>query len=100
MSRAFAKESDGAEALELPDGPISVHPNLVTAEGPAQIDEALARRHEAHASARTAADRAVVPGIRPDLRYWTARRSTAQLIPAPEGNDKVQFGSIVTISAR
>ena len=32
-----------------------------------------------------------------DLRYWTARRSTAQLMPAPENAEKVQFGSTVTI---
>jgi hypothetical protein len=31
MSRAFVKEPDGAEAFEeLPDRPISEHPNLVT----------------------------------------------------------------------
>ena len=39
MSRAFVKESDGAEALELPDRPISEHPNLVTPQGLAQIED-------------------------------------------------------------
>ena len=79
------------------DRPISEHPNLVTAEGLAQINEALARLHEVHACARTAADRAVIAGLGRDLRYWTARRSFAQLISAPEDNDEVQFGSTVTI---
>ena len=32
-----------------------------------------------------------------DLRYWTARRSTAQQMPAPDQTAKVQFGSTVTI---
>jgi hypothetical protein len=41
MSRAFVKESDGAEALELPDRPISRHANFVTAEGLAQRDATL-----------------------------------------------------------
>jgi transcription elongation GreA/GreB family factor len=61
------------------------------------MNETLARLHEAHARARTAADRAALASIGRDLRYWNARRSTAQLIPAPESNDKVQFGSTVTI---
>lgn len=96
MSRAFVKESDCPEALERPDRPISQHPNLVTAEGLAQMDETLARLHEAPAGARTAADRAGIASVGRDRRYWTARRSTAQLIPAPECNSKVQFGPIVT----
>jgi transcription elongation GreA/GreB family factor len=97
MSRAFVKESDGAEALELPNRPVSDHPNLVTAAGLAQMDEALARLHAAHARAQTAGDRSVLAGVGRDLRYWTARRSSAQLVPPPASNDKVQFGSTVTI---
>lgn len=97
MSRAFVKESDGAEALELPDRPISGHPNLVTATGLAQMDEALARLHEAHALAQTAGDRSALASLGRDLRYWGARRSSAQLVPPPASNDKVQFGSTVTI---
>jgi transcription elongation GreA/GreB family factor len=96
MSRAFVKESDGAE-VELPDRPISEHPNLVTAEGLAQMDGLLARLHEAHARAQTAADRSALASIRRDLRYWTARRSTAQVVPLPSNHDKVQFGATVTI---
>ena len=49
MSRAFVKEPDGAEAQELPDRPISEHPNLVTPQGLAQIEETLTRLHEQHA---------------------------------------------------
>jgi transcription elongation GreA/GreB family factor len=97
MSRAFVKESDGAEALELPDRPISDHPNLVTAEGLAQMDEALARLHEARARAQVSGDRSALASVGRDLRYWTARRSSAQLMPAPESSGKVQFGSTVTI---
>jgi transcription elongation GreA/GreB family factor len=96
MSRAFVKESDGTE-VELPDRPISDHPNLVTAAGLAQMDDALARLHEAHARAQAAGDRSVLASVGRDLRYWTARRSSAQLIPPPASNDTVQFGSTVTI---
>ena len=98
MSRAFVKEPDGAEAFEeLPDRPISEHPNLVTPQGLAQIEERLTRLHEQHAQAQASGDRAALASIGRDLRYWTARRSTAQPMPGPEQTDKVQFGSTVTI---
>lgn len=98
MSRAFVKEPDGGDAFEeLPDRPISEHPNLVTPQGLAQIEDTLARLHDEHAKAQVAADRAALANTARDLRYWTARRSTAQVMPAPEQTDKVQFGSTVTI---
>ena len=97
MSRAFVKEPDGAEAAELPDRPISEHPNLVTPQGLAQIEDTLTRLHEQHAHAQASGDRAALASVGRDLRYWTARRSTAQVMPAPEDTEKVQFGSTVTI---
>ncbi|HKS64549.1 MAG TPA: transcription elongation factor GreA [Xanthobacteraceae bacterium] len=97
MSRAFVKESDGAETAELPDRPISEHPNLVTPQGLAQIEDALSRLHEQHAQAQASSDRAALASAGRDLRYWTARRSTAQVMPVPEDTEKVQFGSTVTI---
>jgi transcription elongation GreA/GreB family factor len=98
MSRAFVKEPDGADAFEeLPDRPISEHPNLVTPQGLARIEATLARLHEQHAQAQAAGDRASIAHAARDLRYWTARRSTAQLMPEPAGTGKVQFGSTVTI---
>ena len=98
MSRAFVKEPDGGDAFEdLPDRPISGHPNLVTPQGLAQIEDTLARLHEEYGKAQVAADRAALAHAARDLRYWTARRSTAQVVPAPEQTDTVQFGSTVTI---
>jgi transcription elongation GreA/GreB family factor len=98
MSRAFTKEPDEGEALEdLPDRPISEHPNLVTAQGLAQIEDALARAHQELTRAQAASDRGAIAHAGRDLRYWTARRSTAQLMPAPENIGTVQFGSTVTI---
>ena len=99
MSRAFTKEPDEGEAVEdLPDRPISEHPNLVTPQGLAQIEDAMARAQEELTGGQKANDRAAIAHAGRDLRYWTARRSTAQLMPAPEGADKVQFGSTVTIA--
>jgi transcription elongation GreA/GreB family factor len=98
MSRAFTKEPDEGEAVEdLPDRPISEHPNLVTPQGLAQIEDALTRAQEELTRAQASADRAAIAHAGRDLRYWTARRSTAQVMAAPENADKVQFGSTVTV---
>jgi transcription elongation GreA/GreB family factor len=99
MSRAFVKEPDGADAYEdLPDRPVSEHPNVVTAEGLAQIEETLTRLNQEHAQAQAAQDRGAIARVARDLRYWSARRSTAQVAPAPGDPTHVQFGSTVTIT--
>ena len=96
MSRAFVKElEDGVE--ELPERPISPHPNLVTAEGLAYIEAEVTRLQQEHAAAQAANDRTALARAARDLRYWTARRATAQLVPAPSDRSKVHFGSTVTI---
>ena len=97
MSRAFVKEQDGAEALELPDRPISEHPNLVTPQGLARIEATLTRLHEQHAQAQASADRAALAAVARDLRYWTARRNTAQVVTPPADAAEAHFGSTVTI---
>lgn len=96
MSRAFVKETDDAFD-ELPDRPVSPHPNLVTPAGLAAIDATLARLEAEHAAARATGDRAVLAALSRDLRYWTARRASAQVIAAPTDEAKVQFGSKVTM---
>ena len=43
MSVAFTKEEDSeSQAANLPDRPVSPHPNLVTAKGLAELEAALA----------------------------------------------------------
>src|SRR5713101_6846552 len=91
MSRAFVKDLEDA-VEELPDRPISPHPNLVTAEGLARIEAEVARLQQEHAAAHAANDRAAR-----DLRYWTARRASAQLVPEPNDRSKVHFGATVSI---
>ena len=56
MSRAFVKDLDDT-VEELPDRPISSHPNLVTAEGLAHIEAEVARLQQEHAAAHAAGDR-------------------------------------------
>ena len=97
MSRAFVKEDDGAGIEPLPDRPVSPHPNIVTAEGLALIDRNLADLQERHAAALQAEDRAAQAAIARDLRYWSARRPSAQVVKAPDTPAKVAFGTTVTI---
>ena len=53
MSVAFTKEGDlEATAADLPDRPVSPHPNLVTAEGLAALDAALSAARAAYAACR------------------------------------------------
>jgi transcription elongation GreA/GreB family factor len=97
MSRAFVKERDADFLEELPDRPISEHPNDVTAQGLAQIEQALAAANDAYAAAQLAADRAALATAGRALRYWTARRETARVVPEPTDKSQVRFGASVTI---
>jgi transcription elongation GreA/GreB family factor len=95
MSRAFVKDADEVE--ELPDRPISDHPNEVTREGLQQIEAALSAAQETYAAAQATGDREGLSGAGRDLRYWTARRSSAVVAPEPHDNSVVRFGHTVTI---
>src|SRR4051812_9941272 len=97
MSRAFVKDADADAVEDLPDRPVSEHPNDVTAEGLAQIEAAFAAAQAAHATAEAAGDRAAMAQASRDLRYWNARRATARVVPEPEDTAHVRFGSTVTI---
>ncbi len=102
MSVAFTRENDlEATAADLPDRPISPHPNLVTARGLAAIDAALAEARAAYGAAQTEgdvqADRTAMARATRDLRYYSARRATAQLVEPPEAPETVQFGVTVTL---
>lgn len=101
MSVAFTREEDlEATAADLPDRPVSPHPNLVTPAGLAAIEAALASARAAYGAAQAhgsiEADRTAMARATRDLRYWSARRASAQLVEtAPDG--RVRFGGSVTI---
>jgi transcription elongation GreA/GreB family factor len=101
MSVAFRKEEDSeAEAANLPDRPISSHPNLVTRAGLAQLDAALAEARAAYSAAQATgevqADRTAMARATRDLRYYAARRASAQLVESAPGSGTVSFGGSVT----
>jgi transcription elongation GreA/GreB family factor len=102
MSVAFTREEDlESQAADLPDRPISPHPNLVTASGLAAIEQALAEARDAYATARAAGDistdRTPMARATRDLRYWSARRATAQLSEPEPLTGQVQFGRTVEV---
>ncbi|MQT12852.1 GreA/GreB family elongation factor [Segnochrobactrum spirostomi] len=94
MSRAFVKESDGAE--DLPERPVSPERNLVTRRGLALIEAEIAAGREALTSATAAGDRAGIARASRDLRYWTTRRANAEPVDPP-GGAAVTFGVAVTV---
>ncbi|WP_127088075.1 transcription elongation factor GreA [Aquabacter cavernae] len=101
MSVAFTRENDlEATAADLPDRPISPHPNLVTVTGLAALDTALADARAAYAAAQMGdvqADRMAMARATRDLRYWSARRANAQLVETQANPDTVQFGTTMTL---
>lgn len=98
MSRAFVKEAEDGDTFDdLGDRPISPYPNHVTTEGLALIEQALERAHHEHAEAQVRNDRRALAEAARDLRYWNARRATAQVIPPPVDKEHVHFGSTVTL---
>jgi transcription elongation GreA/GreB family factor len=97
MSRALVKEQDADIVEHLPDRLVSDHPNLVTGKGMAQIEAALAEARAAHAEAQASSDQASIAAASREIRYWSARRATAQVVPASSDISRVRFGATVTI---
>jgi transcription elongation GreA/GreB family factor len=96
MSRAFVKEVE-YEINDLPDRPVSTHPNYVTAEGLAAIERTLSRFEAANKAAIAKNDRTAMAATQRELRYWIARRSTAKVVEPTADKSKVQFGATVTV---
>jgi len=96
MSRAFTKEQDDAP-IDMAERPISHHRNLVTPEGLKQIESEVATLQEQLHQANDEEDRETIARIARDLRYWTARRETAEISTPDPDSDVVRFGMTVTI---
>ena len=102
MSVAFTREesTETAAEVELPDRPISPHPNLVTASGLEALTDAMSQSRTAYEAAQQIQDaaerrRAVVVASR-DIRYFAERLRTAQLVTPPADFSAVAFGHRVT----
>ncbi|HLZ76018.1 transcription elongation factor GreA [Phenylobacterium sp.] len=102
MAVAFTREEDyESQAADLPDRPVSAHPNLVTASGLAAIEAELAAARAAYGQAQSdggiSADRTAMARATRDLRYWSSRRASAQLTEPQGEADKVLFGRTVEL---
>jgi transcription elongation GreA/GreB family factor len=98
MSRAFTREDDSEGAIaDIGERPVSTHRNLVTASGLAQIDNAVHELREELARAEADAERERIATLSRDLRYWSARRESAELSEPEPDSDVVRFGMTVTV---
>ncbi|RUW93571.1 transcription elongation factor GreA [Mesorhizobium sp. M7A.F.Ca.US.010.02.1.1] len=100
MSRAFTREEDSENAIPgVGERPVSHHRNLVTERGLTQIEDNLADLRDILAKAERKADRERIAVVSRDLRYWTARRESAELSVPEPGSNLVRFGMGVTIES-
>lgn len=100
MSRAHVREVDGDEPEDLPELPLSPHPNYVTTRG-LQLLEARRDRVEADIAAipPDAADRRQRrAGLDRELRWLQARIAAAQPVTGtPRDPARVAFGAEVAV---
>jgi transcription elongation GreA/GreB family factor len=102
LSVAFTKEESAETAAEtlLPDRPIPPHPNLVTEAGLKALERQLREAREAYEAAQPIEDvnerrrQAAIP--QRDVRYFSERVRTAQVVASPSSTETVAFGSTVT----
>lgn len=103
MSKAFTKEDDGGGVPQLPDLPVSEHPNHVTPRGLALLKgreaELEAEISELREMRETMDDLTPLAVAERDLRYVTSRLASAILVnPPDEPVEQVQFGATVTVA--
>ena len=98
MSRAFVNEDQAAAQASQPvERLVSDQPNYVTANGLAQLQQRVAVLNalRAELQAEGDADKQRLADTERDLRYFTARVQSAQVVPAATSTEKVQIGSLV-----
>ncbi len=103
MSRAFVKEEDSGAPGDLPERPISEHPNLVTPAGLRQLEEAAGALEEQRLALLAQGDDVMaqerLAHIDRDFRYYETRLASAQVVdPAAQPRDEVAFGAAVTVA--
>lgn len=102
MSRAFVNEDAGADRPDLPELPVSAHPNPVTPRGLADLEGRLAARLADLAALKARPDRLdKLPeaAAERDIRWLEARLKTAVLVDvAALGLGEVAFGLVVTVA--
>lgn len=101
MSRAFVREEDGDLPEDLPELPVSPHPNYVTPWGLAQLEQELASvfTHLAALTKEQLDYRQQKALLERRKRWLRARISSAILVPVQDSAplEKVAFGHFVEL---
>jgi transcription elongation GreA/GreB family factor len=98
MSRAFVRENDGAEVpQDLPERPVSSHPNFVTPRGLQQIEDRIRELEAARQEPKRTEDKDALARIDRELRYWQQRKSSAKVVEPETAPVKARFGVRVTL---
>src|SRR5690349_17775849 len=98
MSRAFVRETDGAEVpQDLPERPVSSHPNFVTARGLQQIEDRIRELEAAREEPKRSEDKDALARVDRELRYWQQRKASAKVVEPEAAPVKVRFGVRVTV---
>lgn len=99
MSRGFVKEPEpDAPPEPLPEIPVPPPPNPVTARGLARIEVRISELEAKLARSSASREPGAGPELRRQLRYWRARRRTAEVTPPPSAPEEVGFASRVTVA--
>ncbi|MEO8418439.1 MAG: GreA/GreB family elongation factor [Methylophilaceae bacterium] len=103
MSRGFVKEDDLERAgTDLPERPLSEHPNYVTPLGLQQLQQQAAQLEQERQELAPRKDDPIANQrlgmVERDLRYFQARLEQVILVdPATQPGDTVVFGATVSV---
>ena len=99
MSRAFVKESDGDDAVDLPELPVSEHPNYVTPRGLSLLRARLDQTRRRLAAIDPAAEGAPLERAyaEREQRWLQSRLMAAISVPVPPDAARVGFGAKVAL---
>lgn len=99
MSRAFVNEDQAAAQADQPvERHVSDQPNYVTTNGLHQLQQRVAELNALRAELQALGeqgDKQRLADAERDLRYFSARVQSAQVVPAATSTSKVQIGSRV-----
>ncbi|MQG95368.1 GreA/GreB family elongation factor [Pseudomonas sp. MN1F] len=99
MSRAFVNEDQAAAQADQPvERRVSDQPNYVTASGLRQLQQRVSELNALRSALQAEGERGDkqrLADTERDLRYFSARVQSAQVVPAATSRNKVQIGSQV-----
>ena len=75
---------------DVPERPVSSHPNFVTARGLQQIESQIHELEAAREAPKRSEDKDALARVDRDLRYWQQRKATAKLVEPETEPVKVQ----------